>query len=277
MRLFDHARVRRAAVLACGLACCLAWFGPATSAVADPLADPLANPSPEPASLKLTFDADEPFGLPATPIYYGGLRNKWLGVAHKLEDERVQLALCDGDREHCASDAALKFLSIVDSGRQRDGRARLGEINRAINLSIRAVDDIVQHGQIDVWSSPLATFYRGAGDCEDYAIAKYFSLVASGMPVSKLRLVYVRAQLGGQVQAHMVLAYYVSPGAEPLILDSLVTEVRPASRRPDLTPVFSFNSEGLWQGVGAQSAGDPVARLSRWREVLLKVKEEGFL
>ena len=75
----------------------------------------------------------------------------------------------------------------------------------------------------------------------------------------------------------MVLAYYAAPNAEPLILDSLVTEVRPASRRPDLTPVFSFNSEGLWQGVGAQSAGDPVARLSRWREVLLKVKEEGFL
>jgi len=153
------------------------------------LADPLANPSPEPASLKLTFDADEPFGLPATPIYYGGLRNKWLGVAHKLEDERVQLALCDGDREHCASDAALKFLSIVDSGRQRDGRARLGEINRAINLSIRAVDDIVQHGQIDVWSSPLATFYRGAGDCEDYAIAKYVALRMAGVASEDLRIV----------------------------------------------------------------------------------------
>ena len=177
MRLFNHARVWRAALLACGLA----WFGPATGAIADPLA--------EPASLKLTMDADEPFGLPAAPIYYGGLRNKWLGVAHKLEDERVQLALCDGDREHCASDAALKFLSIVDAGRQREGRARLGEINRAINLSIRAVDDIVQYGQIDVWSSPLATFYRGAGDCEDYAIAKYVALRMAGIAAEDLRIV----------------------------------------------------------------------------------------
>ena len=66
------------------------------------------------------------------------------------------------------------------------------------------------------------------------------------------------------------------PGAEPLILDNLVTSVRPASRRPDLTPVFSFNSEGLWQGVGAQSAGDAQARLSRWREVLAKAQAEGF-
>ena len=100
-----------------------------------------------------------------------------------------------------------------------------------------------------------------------------------GMPISKLRLVYVRAQIGGPngaVQAHMVLAYYAAAGAEPLILDNLITEVRPASRRPDLVPVFSFNSEGLWQGVGPTAAGDPTARLSRWREVLAKARAEGF-
>jgi hypothetical protein len=74
----------------------------------------------------------------------------------------------------------------------------------------------------------------------------------------------------------MVLAYYASANAEPLILDNLITSVRPASRRPDLAPVFSFNSEGLWQGVGAQSAGDPAARLSPWREVMAKARAEGF-
>jgi predicted transglutaminase-like cysteine proteinase len=177
MRLFHHARVWRAALLACGMA----WFTPATGANADPLAVP--------ASLKLTYDSGEPFGLAATPIYYGGLRNKWLGVAHKLEDERAQLAICDGDRENCASEAALKFLAIVDSGRQREGRARLGEINRAINLSIRPVDDMVQYGQADVWSSPLVTFYRGAGDCEDYAIAKYVALRMAGTAAEDLRIV----------------------------------------------------------------------------------------
>jgi len=92
-------------------------------------------------------------------------------------------------------------------------------------------------------------------------------------------MVYVRAQIGGPggpTQAHMVLAYCAFPAAEPLILDNLITDVRPASRRPDLEPVFSFNSEGLWQGVGAQAARDPVARLSRWRDVLAKARAEGF-
>jgi len=74
----------------------------------------------------------------------------------------------------------------------------------------------------------------------------------------------------------MVLAYYAQPGGEPLILDNLIGEVRPASRRPDLTPVFSFNSEGLWQGTAGAAAGDPTVRLSRWREVLAKARAEGF-
>ena len=120
---------------------------------------------------------------------WGGLAAKWQGVAHKLDDERVQLALCDGDRENCASDAALRLLSIVDAGRQREGRARLGEINRAINLAIRPMSDLAQFGQEDVWSSPLATFYRGAGDCEDYAIAKFAALRMAGIASEDLRIV----------------------------------------------------------------------------------------
>jgi predicted transglutaminase-like cysteine proteinase len=158
-----------------------------------------------------------------------------------------------------------------------DEAARLPLVNEFFNRRILYREDQEVWGQNDYWASPLEMLGKGAGDCEDYAIAKYFSLLVTGVPVAKLRLVYVRAQFGGGVQAHMVLAYYARPDAEPLILDSLITDVRPASRRPDLAPVFSFNSEGLWQGVAGATAGDPVARLSRWREVLEKAKAEGFL
>ena len=118
----------------------------------------------------------EPFGLAAASLTDGGLRDKWLGVQRRLDDEMVQLALCDGDREGCVSPAALKFLAIVDAARLRDGRARLGEINRAINLAVRPMSDLAQYGRIDVWTSPLATLARGGGDCEDYAIAKFVAL-----------------------------------------------------------------------------------------------------
>ena len=161
-----------------------------------------------------------------------------------------------------------------------DEDGKLNAVNQFFNRRILFRDDAEVWGQVDYWASPLELLDKGEGDCEDFAIAKYFSLLAVGIPMQKLRLVYVRAQLGGPngvVQAHMVLAYYAQPLAEPMILDNLITEVRPASRRPDLAPVFSFNGEGLWQGVGAQTAGDPSARLSRWRDVLTKARAEGFL
>ena len=175
---------------------------------------------------------------------------------------------------------AQAMLRMIDRASHVDEVARLTAVNDFFNQRIRYAEDIEVWGVQDYWASPLEALSKGAGDCEDYAIAKYFSLLAVGMPVSKLRLVYVRAQIGGPqgaLVAHMVLAYYAAPGAEPLILDNLITELRPASRRPDLVPVFSFNSEGLWQGVGPQAAGgDPTARLSRWREVLAKARAEGF-
>ncbi|WKB53545.1 transglutaminase-like cysteine peptidase [Eleftheria terrae] len=161
-----------------------------------------------------------------------------------------------------------------------DERSRLQGVNQFFNRRQGFRDDQVVWSQLDYWASPLEFLQQGAGDCEDFAMAKYFSLLAIGTPSERMRLVYVRAAIGGPggaSQAHMVLAYYPTPQAEPLILDNLIGDIRPASRRPDLTPVFSFNAEGLWQGVGALSAGDPTARLSRWREVLAKAREEGFL
>lgn len=175
----------------------------------------------------------------------------------------------------------LKALqSVMASALDADDDTRVQTINQFFNRQVVFRPDSEVWGQVDFWASPLEFLEKGEGDCEDFAIAKYFSLLISGVPAQKLRLVYVRAQLGGPdgpALAHMVLAYYPKPGAEPLILDNLITDVRPASRRPDLSPVFSFNAEGLWEGTGSQNSGDPVARLSRWRDVIAKARTEGFL
>lgn len=171
---------------------------------------------------------------------------------------------------------AQALLDEINEVTGQDDDTRLKAVNTFFNRHVLYRDDQETWGQLDYWSSPLELLSKGQGDCEDFAIAKYFSLIASGVSGGKMRLVYVRAQIGVAVQAHMVLAYYPTPNAEPLILDNLISDIRPASRRPDLVPVFSFSAEGLWQGVGAASAGDPAARLSRWRDVLSKVKAEGW-
>ncbi len=174
MAVFGLARAWRALVLACGII----WFGPVTGVMAG-----------TPDSSDAIETSAEPFGLPASPLSFGDLREKWLDVARRLDDERVQLALCDGDRDRCASPAALQFLAIVDNAKIRDGRGRLGEINRAINLAIRPMSDLAQYGAEDVWSSPLVTFGKGAGDCEDYAIAKFAALRHAGISPDDLRIV----------------------------------------------------------------------------------------
>jgi predicted transglutaminase-like cysteine proteinase len=229
MGLFNHARVLRTAMVACLLAC----FGPVGAGHA---AAPEFTGAPGVAS-----EPAEPFHLWTSRVFWGGLAAKWQSVASRLDDERVQLALCDGDRENCASDAALKLLSIVDAGRQREGRARLGEINRAINLAIRPMTDLAQFGQEDVWSSPLATFYRGAGDCEDYAIAKFVALRMAGIPAEDLRLVVLADTLRGE--GHAVAA--VRLDGRWLILDNrrmaMVEDVAFRNYRP----LFVIDQSGV--------------------------------
>ena len=156
---------------------------------------------------------------------------------------------------------------------------RLREVNDFFNQRVRWLDDIEIWGQEDYWATPLETMGRREGDCEDYSIAKYITLKELGVPGEQLRMIYVKARLGrgGITQAHMVLGHYASPGADPRILDNLVKSIRPGSQRTDLDPVFSFNSTGLWTGRSRQSRADPVARLSRWRNAINRMQEQGFL
>jgi len=190
MGIFGQSRPRalRAVLLACGIA----WFAPAQLS-AETLNSAAASGPIERSA--------EPFGLFASHLAGGGLREKWLGVQRRLDDERVQLALCEGDPDRCASPAALQLLAIVDTARARDGRARLGEINRAINLAIKPMGDFEQYGAIDVWSSPLSTLTRGTGDCEDYAIAKFVALHRAGVATDDLRIVIMRDTLRGEDHA----------------------------------------------------------------------------
>jgi predicted transglutaminase-like cysteine proteinase len=156
---------------------------------------------------------------------------------------------------------------------------QIARVNDFFNRRILFVDDAQGWGKDDYWATPLETMGRGLGDCEDFAIAKYVSLRSLGIPLDKLRLTYVKAQTGGGVsQAHMVLAYYPYPRAEPLILDNLISDIRPASHRNDLFPVFSFNSAGLWVGSGPseKASGSSTARLSRWRDLIARMNNEGI-
>lgn len=168
---------------------------------------------------------------------------------------------------------------LMEQLKSADEKEQLKQINAFFNEHIRRFDDDINiWGKSDYWATPLESLGRQSGDCEDYSIAKYLFLKQL-IPDEKLRLTYVRAQIGGQYSkiflAHMVLIYYETPTAEPLILDNLISDIRPASRRKDLRPIFSFNSEGLWVGSEKQDRGNSAAHLSRWSDVLKRAKADG--
>lgn len=202
-----------------------------------------------------------------------------VGIAMATDFERVL-----GTLQHLGGSETTyrAWEKLLADSRPLNAMEKLKRINEFFNRRIQSAEDQQIWGQSDYWATPMETLAKGRGDCEDFTIAKYFTLLNAGVQNEQLRLVYVRARIGGSaskvVQAHMVLAYYPTPDAEPLILDNLITELRPAARRPDLQPVFSFNSQGIWQGAGPSGARGPggTGNLTRWEDLLKRTRAEGF-
>lgn len=157
---------------------------------------------------------------------------------------------------------------------------KLKTINDFFNQKIRFMDDVELWGVTDYWATPLESIGRQAGDCEDYVIAKYVFLKAMNIDNNRMRLTYVKATIVNDgrrtLVAHMVLSYYQTPQSEPLILDNLIPEIMPASHRKDLSPIFSFNDKSLWVGSNSNPKAEAQSNLSRWRDVLSRIKANGI-
>lgn len=160
-----------------------------------------------------------------------------------------------------------QWKQLIDSGSRWSDRQKLTKVNDFVNQLI-FVNDVIHWQKEDYWATPLQTLVTKGGDCEDFSIAKYFTLTAMGMDENKLKLTYVKALTINQ--AHMIVGYYDQPNSEPLILDNLNPKIVPASQRPDLLPVYSFNGTGLWLAKKGQSdqAVDDSQRISLWQKVL---------
>lgn len=202
----------------------------------------------------------------------------WLGIAlAELDFANLQEQLIA--RFGPARVILLKdWQAQLETGRKLPEAEKLKQLNDFFNRNIVFGEDVSIWNQSDYWATPLETIGRGQGDCEDFAIVKYYSLKLAGIPVSKMRLIYVKAQQGSNQRAHMVLAYYASPSAEPLVLDNLDPAIKPASKRPDLVPVFSFNSQGIYAGIAGNAAASAggTGKLSRWEDLMQRARAEGF-
>ncbi len=183
---------------------------------------------------------NEPFGLFTFRAPDGLLWRKWRRVEADLTNEKAILDKCRTDFRNCPPHAA-QFQRLVDAIRSKSGRARIEEANRGVNIAIRYVSDLSQHGELDRWSTPLATFAAAKGDCEDYAIAKYVALIEAGVSRDDLQLMLVRDR--AVRQDHAVLAARLDD--RWFILDNRSSELLEDSEATSFTPLFAINHTGV--------------------------------
>jgi len=182
----------------------------------------------------------EPFDLTTAAASRAEIRAKWSGLHSRILADLDAVAACRSDQGTC-SQATRRFLSIVELGQNHDGRARLGWINRAVNLSIKPMSDWGQHGSPDIWTSPLQTLGSGAGDCEDYAIVKYTAFRDLGVKPSDLRLVIV--QDPKRQTEHAVVA--VRHDQSWLILDNRTMALLNPEQAGHYYPLFTLEQPGI--------------------------------
>lgn len=192
--------------------------------------------------------------------------------------ELTEAVIASAERKYGATarQRLSKWLQVVSANRKKADPEKLALANDFFNL-VPFDSDIEHWGLPDYWATPVEKLASNGGDCEDYAIGKYFTLLALGVGIDKLRITYVKAPNAPNPadQAHMVLTYYAKPDAIPLILDNLIPEIKPANLRNDLIPVYSFNGDGLWlakeRGAGRVGGSE---KISLWTQLNTRMGKE---
>lgn len=163
--------------------------------------------------------------------------------------------------------ATMDNLLIAMQGKPDRGKLEL--VNEFYNNRIQYATDIETWGAKEYWATPDELLERNAGDCEDFALAKYLTLKESGMSDDALKVVYCKLITTGA--AHMVLYYF---GGETLILDNIVDNIFTDTERSDIVPILGFNCSGLWtfkRGKIKQTTRNS-KRLIKWREFQERMK-----
>ncbi|UPW19321.1 transglutaminase-like cysteine peptidase [Agarivorans sp. TSD2052] len=186
-----------------------------------------------------------------------------LASAYQLEELAATVRSFYGEKAELRVRA---WRQLIADSHQLEEPEQLRSINDFFN-QMQFVDDIEVWGQKDYWATPVEFLGAAAGDCDDFSIAKYFSLIELGVSDEKMRLVYVKSLTYNQF--HMVVAYYQTPSSVPIILDNINPTILPATQRGDLVPIYSFNGQHLWlmkeKGRG-QLAGKS-SRLKLWTDL----------
>lgn len=208
------------------------------------------------------------------PILIGLLLCVFIGISESKSVFTISSETLQSVKKKYGENAHKRLLAwqrLIREDASTTDMEKLQKVNDFFN-QVRFISDKKHWGKSDYWATPVEFLATNGGDCEDFSLAKYFTLKAIGVPESKLNMTYVKALRYNQ--AHMVVTYYDKPTSIPLVLDNIDKKIKPATKRSDLLPVFSFNGSGLWmskaRGKGKQVKGGN-EKLKSWNNLLSRL------
>lgn len=190
------------------------------------------------------FDESAPhdvFGTRILPVTSTPGLADWLATRAEAEAEQPMLSLCASTPASCVHPRLKAWAKMMSEAARHSAVAQLSFVSREINRIAVYESDAARFGMPDRWASPL-TFLTSSGDCEDYVIAKYWSLKMLGVAESAMRVVLVRDRITRL--DHAVLAVRI--GSERYILDNQTDRVAPDSAIDRYTALYSLASGGQW-------------------------------
>lgn len=162
------------------------------------------------------------------------------------------------------------LLNLMDSLVSATDDKKVIEVNKFFNQVQYASDQKVW-GKSDYWATRLEFLGVGMGDCEDYAVSKFLTLIQLGVPQEKLFLTYVKKG----TEPHLVVTYYKEPNTVPFVLDNYDKSIQPATQRNDLSPVYSFTANDLFlqkqQGLGKRVDPSQSGNLNKLKAIDLEI------
>ncbi|MGI1671742.1 MAG: transglutaminase-like cysteine peptidase [Neptuniibacter sp.] len=194
--------------------------------------------------------------------------------AYAFQQQEILPAEPQLNNIHTDNETAKRFQqwsALINSAPLLSDTEKLVAVNGFFN-QMAWVEDQVLWGEEDYWATPIESLLKNAGDCEDFSIAKYFTLLKMGIAEEKLRISYVILREGNQ--AHMVLSYYPDIHDDPLILDNLNTRIMKSSERDDLQLVFHINSMGIWHQSRPNEILGSASNVKKWRKMVMRLRDD---
>lgn len=167
----------------------------------------------------------------------------WRDLLARFEDERALYESCKGEGGKCPP-KLRQWRRLIDDLQGLPKSEQLAKLTRSLNRMVPYTEDPAAFGKKDYWATPVE-FFRNGGDCEDYAIIKFLSLLELGFSNDQLRIAIVKDKRRRLMHAVTTVAL----DDKVFILDNLNDHPVQHQYVLKYVPIYSANLDAQWAHI----------------------------